>query len=362
MLQIENRTPFAANLAVFPNPAGVETAYGAVKASFELGAPVPRLAQRQAPFLAADVFWGDPAGTSLRAAGDVTLAKPATDILLSGRAVAPAPCETMDVRLRVGTLVRTIRVFGDRTWLRRGNSWASSDPLPFDRMPLRWELAFGGVGRSVSGRPPEHEPRNPVGLGFVTVDDPDVAGLRLPNLEDPADLIDEPYARPAPAGCAAVAPAWLPRRAYAGTYDEAWQRSRAPYLPADFDPRYLNVAPPGLVAAGFLAGGEEVEVYGCTGGDRLLQFCLPTLALQMQWDFAGQSIDATAHLDTVLIEPDFGRLQMVWRAELALDKRALQLRRLAIACPGLAEADRAAPPQTHLATGLTTLMKTGGQA
>lgn len=89
------------------------------------------------------------------------------------------------------------------------------------------------------------------------------------------------------------------------------------------------MAPPGLVAPGYLAGGEEVEVTGCTAGAALC-FRLPRPAIGLEWDFDGRSIAAAPRLDTVLIEPDQGRLQMVWRAELAVDKRLTRLRQVAV--------------------------------
>ena len=165
--------------------------------------------------------------------------------------------------------------------------------------------------------------------GLVGADEGDIAGRPLPNIEDPEQLIARPADRPAPAGLAPIPPAWQPRRGWAGTYDAAWQARRAPYLPLDFDPRFFNVAPPGLVAPGYLAGGEEVEVTGCTAGAALC-FRLPRPAIGLEWDFDGCAIAAAPRLDTVLIEPDQGRLQMVWRAELAVDKRLTRLRQVAV--------------------------------
>jgi hypothetical protein len=331
MLQVENQTPFVANLAVFPNLAGVETLYGAVKATFDLSSGKPRLAPKQAPFLATDVYWGDPVKTSLRAAGEIVLSKPATDVLLCGRAVAASPAEKMDVSLRVGPVAKSLRVFGNRRWIRRDKEWGISDSEPFERMPLRWELAFGGTGRIVEGKPPEHEPRNPVGRGFIASYDDQIQDVPLPNLEDPSQPIASPYDRPAPVCFCPVAPVWMPRRAYAGTYDETWKRTRAPFLPLDFDPRYLNVAPPDLGAADWLVGGEDVEIAGCTAGGPM-RFRLPIATLALQWDFDGRTIDGAVKLDTVLIEPDQARLQMIWRSELAVDKKLLRMRRMSVTC------------------------------
>jgi hypothetical protein len=341
MLQVVNRTPLAATLSVFANPAGVECAYGAVKATFDLSSGTPTLAARQTQFLAADVYWGDPLATSLRAAADITLLKPATDIMVLGRAIAPRPLAVMDVVIRVGAVAKTLRVFGNRRWAKRGKSWAITEPQAFERLPLRWEHAFGGTGKLVEGKAPEHEARNPVGAGFVASYENDFDGRALPNIEDPAQLIATPKDHPAPAGCAPVAPVWMPRRSYAGTYDEAWQTSRAPYLPKDFDARFFNTAAAGLTAAGFLLGGENVEVQGCTAGAPL-RFVLPAPRVSMQWSFDGRTVDAEPRLDTVLVEPDQARLQMVWRAELVVDKRLTRLKHLEVACPDYAVDRKAA--------------------
>ncbi|QDF99448.1 hypothetical protein CJ010_24380 [Azoarcus sp. DD4] len=331
MLQVVNPTPLPAVLSVFADPDGVECAYAAVKASFDLSSGVPRLAGRQANFLAADVYWGDPDTSSVRAAADLTLAKPGTDVLLLGRAVAPSgPVRSMAVDIRVGPLRRQLQVFGDRRWVRTEQGWAISAAEPFERMPLRWELAFGGCAAAADGAAPEYDPRNPVGRGFVGSAETDIAGRALPNIEDPDALIVTPADRPPPAGCAPVAAGWQPRLGWAGTYDAAWQAGRAPYLPQDFDPRFFNVAAPGLVAPEHLVGGEAVDITGCTAGAPL-RFTLPRLVIALQWDFDGRQIPARPLLDTVLIEPDQGRLQMVWRARLAVDKKLPRLRQVTVA-------------------------------
>ncbi|MEC5386799.1 DUF2169 domain-containing protein [Uliginosibacterium sp. H3] len=336
MLQVVNQTPLAATLTVFPDPQGVECAYANVKASFDFRSGEPLLAAQQANFLAADVYWGEPGKSSLRAAGDVTLLKPATDVIVIGRAIAQGGAtQSMEVRLQVGPVQRQLRIYGNRHWVARGKGeFAISEPEPFERMPLRWELAYGGIGALQEGRPQEGDARNPLGRGFIASHDDKIAGQALPNIEDPAMLITAPHDRPAPAGIAPVAPTWSVRSQYAGTYDEAWQRERAPHLPLDFDPRFFNVAAPGMVAPGYLQGGEEVSIVGCSAGAPL-RFRLPRLDLRLEWLFNGKAIAAIPVLDTVLFETDVGRLQMVWRAALRVDKNLLKLRELRVACTNL---------------------------
>jgi hypothetical protein len=347
MLQVENRTPFAAALSVFPDVQGVESAYLAVKATFAFTADAPALAPAQVPLVATDVYWGDPTQTSLRAAGEFALPKPATDILLTGRAVAPAPgTRVADVSLRVGALRKTVRVYGDRRWERRGGRWVPGEPAVWERMPLRWELAFGGVvpARDASaGAVQDWEPRNPVGRGLfdpatASADDPPL----VPNLEDPTAPIGSETDRPPPACFAPLAPTWMPRRTYAGTYDEAWTRSRAPYLPLDFDSRFFQVAPPDLMAAGYLLGGEPVGLRGFTQGGPLA-FELPRLTLDASFDFDGKARSQPLNLETVLFEPDAGRLQLLWRAGLAVDKKLLKLRTVLLRCAEYGK-DGAPPP------------------
>jgi len=331
MLQVANETPFTAALSVFPDPAGVETAYAVVKATFNFGAEGPELAKPQLPLLPADVFWGDPLTTSLRAAGEFALLKPATDLLLVGRAIAPQPdTRVADVTLSVGPVSRTVRIFGDRQWRKSAGRWRATDAAPWQRMPLRWEFAYGGVATPRgAGEVPGYEPRNPVGRGFVADGAEPEDGQPLPNLEDPRALITEPHQRPVPAGFGPIAPTWMPRRAWAGTYDETWTRRRAPYLPLDFDARFFHVAPPEQVAPGFLQGGEAVVLAGCTAGGPL-RFALPDAGLELEFDFDGAKLPRVPQMETVLFEPDAGRLQMLWRAALRVDKKLLKLRQVVV--------------------------------
>jgi hypothetical protein len=224
-----------------------------------------------------------------------------------------------------------VRVFGNRYWVSTSPGYAISHPEPFEMMPLVWERAFGGSDQ-VNGEL-RAEVRNPVGTGFTANGgERDLDGLPLPNLEDPATPISSPKDRPAPAGFAPISAHWEPRRSYAGTYDDAWQSSRAPYLPADFDARFLQLAPPDLVAQGYLEPGEWIQVHGASPTGKLA-FQLPPERVEVTYVVGSDSPMRTANLDTVMIEPDESRLILVWRAELPCDKKALLIREVRIALP-----------------------------
>jgi hypothetical protein len=336
MLQVENRTPFTASLAVFSDPRGVETVYLVIKAAFDLGPGLPTPTRKPLPLLAGDVYWGDPASSGIRAAGELTLAKPSTDITVLGHAVAPnQSARAMEVSLRAGPLNSVMRINGRRQWQKSGVGWAPSDPQPFERMPLRWENAYGGFEVAPEGEPPkEFEVRNLAGCGFVgkSERDRDLSGRPLPCIEDPNQLIRSPQDRPIPVGWAPIAPFWSPRRDYAGTYDDAWQTRRAPYLPLDFDPRFFQTAPAVLVTPQPLVGGESVELRGCRPGGEVLAFQLPLCSFNVDFDFRGNTVNRPPMLDAVIIEPDQPRLQLVYRSALAVDKHVLKMRSVRVDC------------------------------
>lgn len=332
MLQLINHTPFAASLSVFSDLDGAECAYAIVKASFEFQAGSLMLAKQQIPLVATDIYWAEPDKSSLRFAGEFTLPKPATDILLVGNAIAPREnTRVAEASLRLGSFSKTLRLFGNRCWQKTDLGWEATMPEVWERMPLRWELAFGGVAPAKDDKPPVYEPRNPVGRGFYGSDDRDWAGKLLPNIEDPAQLIRHPADRPTPVCFAPVAPAWSPRCQYAGTYDEAWQKSRAPYLPHDFDRRFLLTAPTGLVAPGYLQGGEPVELSGFSKNGPL-RFHLPICSLDLAFDFNGAILQQKPQLETVLIKPDMQRVQLLWRTGIQVDKHLLKLREVVVNC------------------------------
>jgi len=327
MLQLKNTSPFKASMALFPDAGGVDTIYIAVRATFAVRAGAARIADEQEPVKLADEPRGDPGTTSLKHAGDIHLGKPATDVVLLGDALPPRarPVPELDVALAVGPVAKVVRVFGDREW-RGPLDLRISPPIPFDRMPLLYERAFGGVQRYDADKDIAIlDWRNPVGVGFgLRSAPPEKMRSRLPNLEDPAHLISSTRDRPPPAGFGFIAPSWEPRRSRAGTYDEAWQDTRSPYLPNDFDPRFFNAAHPDLVCPGHLLGGEMVRVRGASPDPFELR--LPACDLDVRVTIGSDVARPPMKLQTVVLEPGAGRIGMVWLGGAQCDKRPLQVK------------------------------------
>ncbi len=304
-----------------PDARGADALGVVIKGSFGLdGAPLSP--DQQAPVEPADRYTGEPGRSSLAAAGEVHPCRPATDVLLVGRAHAPGgePVTELALSLRVGPIKRTLRVVGDRCWQKSGGGLEPSAPAPFFAMPLVWERAFGG---------PEVA-ENPVGLGAANGrTDDEHAGAPLPNLERPEAPLVSPGDPPMPACTGPVAPGWAPRAALGGTYDEAWRRQRAPYLPEDFDPRFLNVAPAEQVAPGYLRGGEAVALSGASPAGELA-LTLPTVTPRVEVELAGRAEAPDVHLEAVLLEPDLGRLCLLWRATVPCDGEVSRIRSIVV--------------------------------
>jgi hypothetical protein len=325
MLQLTNRTPFEAEILPLANVEGIDSLFAVVKGTFALGETI-RLADEQIPVTLTDEHHGEPPVSSIRRPSDLCLGKPGADVVLLGSAWAPGGRATwqMDVSISVGPVAKAVRVFGDRVWDTGPGGAAVAWVAPFERMPLVWERAFGGTHETEHG--PVAHPRNPVGRGFRPSGSANtLRGLPMPNLEDPAAQIASPRDAPEPACFAPLAPHWEPRRSYAGTYDDRWQKTRAPYLPSDFNPRFFQMAPPSLIVPGYLQGDELVDVRGATPSG-FLQFRLPALRIQVNYHVDGNVQSRPAVCDTLIVEPDEGRFVMVWRATLACDKQLLKVK------------------------------------
>lgn len=328
MLQLNNHSPFAPNIALFANEQGIDTLYIVVKATFTWQGGL-QIAEQQVPPTMADEYWGDPASSSLKYASDMHLSKPGTDVVYLGRAYAPDrnPVTQLDVSLAVAEKQKTLRVFGPRQW-RNG---AISAAQPFASIPIVYEYAFGGQYQPDPQQPHilaiEH---NPVGCGLRGERSAQqLEGLPLPNIEDPQCLIESVQDKAIPAGFAFVAPAWLPRRQYAGTYDEQWQQQRAPYLPADFDPRFFHCAHPEFIFDRYLQGGESIELDHLTP-EGLIQLTVPRVKLAAKVRVAGSQATPALNLETLLIEAEQQRICMTWRAALPCDKQVLKVEKIDI--------------------------------
>ncbi len=281
-----------------------------VKASCELVPEAAATMLAEPALLCGDVYCDDDHQQSTLYDSDFAVFKAAADVTLVGQAHAPGKRTTgMSASFRFGSddrsFERTIVVFGDRHW-HPDLPIEKVQAEPFERLPIRYEYAYGGPGFAA----------NPVGLGFCEK----VADglLRLPNLiQPPGDSQDDELLEPA---CFAPLPlGWRLAAEQVGTYDQNWVKSRWPFFPDDFNFRCLQAAPVAQRLP-YLTGDESYEIRGMHGEHERFRGSLPGLRVRcftQQSRAAGSEFsELEMNLDTVAVDLDQQRLFLVWRGVL----------------------------------------------
>lgn len=322
-----------AGLTMFTDKDGRDHCVVVVKGTFIVGDDGKAiLAEEQAPLVYADEHYGDPGTTAIKYECDFAPFKPQTDILINGHAYAPTgkPIKNMTVALEVGRVKKEVRVIGDRQW-RRAFFWLRpSSPTSFLKMPLTFDRAFGGSDHT-HGNPKKQgsEMRNLVGIGFhKNSTSKAIRDTPLPNLENPRSLIHKWSHTPAPAGFGTVGRGWHPRIQFAGTYDDRWLQERFPFLPDNFDYQYFQSAPADQQFP-HLAGGEVIRCTGMTSKGSWM-FIVPTVQVPIMYKFRDREVDGKSKLDTLMIEPDLGRIMITWRTMVPLGRKIHALREIMI--------------------------------
>jgi hypothetical protein len=309
-MTLANATSFAALAAPLPAPDGRDVVLAVVKATFHRDRRGRLLlADEQVAVRAGDVaHFPDAEDSSIRYPADLCVEKRGTDVVIVGEAVSPRPVSVVDVAAQVRDRKVCLRVHGERVYYRGALGVVVGPAAPFECKPIVWERAYGGTSPDKSAV----ERRNPVGRGFgrsasELVDTP------APQIEDPAHPVTSASDRPEPAGFGAIGPHWSPRAEHAGTFDEVWKKTRMPRMPADFDARFNNVAPPALQFDPPLGGGDPIALMGMTA-DGLWKVELPAMALRLEGRYHdGRVVTVRPHVDTVLVEPLEDAIQLTLR-------------------------------------------------
>jgi hypothetical protein len=301
--------------------------------------------ERARSFVQTDEYYdaGDPETSTVKFEGDLAPYKLATDVVVIGKAFAPAakPVASLDVAVAVGSHRKMIRVTGDRHCLYRDNRPpAFTDPVPFTEMEVRYERAYGGKDEHSNPDLPFYYPRNPMGTGLAVKNTrATVDGLVLPNLEDPQDLLtpervilgepDRWNRQPLPQGLGWFQPSWYPRCSFVGSVpgfvdpDEVMREEELGLVPRgqivlarqfrlpSYDVRFNNGASLGL-ALPFLSGSEAVRLTHLTPeGD--LRFALPGDRPRILIDIGRGETDLPVVLHTVCIRLEDMLVDLVWR-------------------------------------------------
>lgn len=309
MWSLNNQTPFSAERGWIRDSNGAEVWIVAVKATWDIQPDgTTMLSSNQLPINCGPVM--HPERDELLYDTDLGPEKQSTDIILNGHAWAPAGklVTSLAVGCKIGSLCRLAYVYGDR--LRNAKTY--NDPLAFDKIPLSYSRMAAG-SKVVDGY------FNPPGIATELNEKPEY----LPNIEFIGGGDNE-------IGFGPLARHWPARLRYAGTYDQHWLDTRSPLLPEDLDPRFWQTAPASQYSLGQLNGGEVVTLANMTppafSDSRILSFAIPKISLGLKTRFLdGSSQTHRARLHTVIIEPDFPRVSVVWHSALPCHRLVNQL-------------------------------------
>jgi hypothetical protein len=309
----------------------------AARGAFTLRQGAPMIAQEDKPkFQWADEYEGPPHSTCLIRPTDLAPHKPGTDVTLLGDAISPEGVARPSwvVGIRIGEQFdRRLRVTGPRRWTftdmpgpsRRSSRkrWILAEPEPVQRVKLCWTLASGGPTLGLDPPEPKVHLDNPLGAGLLdegrTARDRSYAAPQIEALHQP---IAEIGAAAEPAGFGPLSPWWRPRLRHAGTYDETWRDHRHPLLPEDFDDRFWQVAPPGMVIEPWLQGDERILLGNLSVQHRLLDTVLPSFRLVVRvHPPSGGYEDRELALDGVHFDLRDDRLDcfLTWRVRFPLN-------------------------------------------
>jgi hypothetical protein len=300
-------------------------------------------AEHDRKIVTGDQHYQDPMNSSVRIESDFAPFKLATDVVLNGRAYAPAgkPAHELVATLVVGEHRKDIVIVGDRiARYRPEREPAFTEPEPFESVEIRYERAFGGVDIYFDRKMPCIYGRNHLGRGYVIANAREsVDGLPLPNIEDPNDRLTAErlcighhvhWERlPMPQGFGWFAKHWRPRCLLAGVlpadrkYEDELRAAYRQLVPADqlemydqtrlpdMDFRFFNGASPGL-ALPFLSGNEIVRTQHLAP-EGPLAFQLPGDRPRIGLDLGSGVQEPTVVLHTVMIHMDEREVDLVWR-------------------------------------------------
>jgi hypothetical protein len=301
-MELENRTPFPAS--IFRGGIDKERLFASpvAKITYRLEGSRLRIADEQ--------FWKVAPGPLESPYGvmpsDELFYRGGVDVFVFGKACAPRgkPIERMEVTVEVGGSFRhTIAVIGDRVWESNGGSDpAPSKPESFVEMPLDLAHAYGGI--DVWDELEVPFPDNPQGRGFA-IDKKSVIGKPLPNVESPAQPIQQWNDQPEPVGVGAPPPFFGPRLNRCVEFDERTGTLKK------LHPTFFNAAFPAMVAPRIRAG-DQIRVTGvCAGGP--LELEVPDSGLNLHLAFGDQRHEVDLPVDQIGIEAEKQRVFITYR-------------------------------------------------
>ena len=265
-----------------------------IKASFGMVPQGTMTVMETTPLRRKDIHLDNDPLQSLLGAAETCPRLPTAGVTVVGHVYAPGGAERSIVRLQVR---RGDTELIDKSILAYGPVTSDGTRLPFNRLPLCYEYALGGIGFSA----------NPIGRG-ANKDDAD-----KPQLVNPRESKQVAALGPVPSNFPArrtLRGSLRPRRIEKGIAD----------YPEDFDWNYFQAAPADQCIES-IVGNEEIELHGMHPDHTSIACQLPNVAAACRLYGAG-AVGAPKYIalraDMIHIEPDALRCSVVWRGGFAV--------------------------------------------
>jgi len=328
-MDLLNSTGMQAGYTMGMKPDGRELLVVIVKGTFIIpkqGESI-KLTDQQVPMIEADTFSGEPGFSAPVYEVDYAPIKHRCDVLLNGSAYTPQgkPASKVQVGLKLGSLVKTFVVTGDRFW-DAGLSITPGKPEEFIVMPISYDVAFGGLDNFHKDEKKRSAyMKNPIGKGFHEQHSSSLVNeTPMPNTEELNRPVQMPSDDYQPMAFGPIGRGWESRIKHAGTYDQDWIDNTFPFLPADFNEAYYQTAPEDQQIS-YPKGDEEVILVNLTAEGRTA-FNLPAIEVPVVFfRKKGERHETHAVVDTIVIEPDKGIFTMTWRASLPLKRNIFEI-------------------------------------
>ncbi|MDC0741631.1 DUF2169 family type VI secretion system accessory protein [Polyangium mundeleinium] len=326
-MSFSNATPYVALDVPTTGPDGHALVVAVVKATFDI-LPGGRIAPSDDPIplrpndIPLDAQ--NPNG-SIVLPSDLSIEKHGADVIVTGDAVSKRRAESMDVVVKVKDRTVQLRVHGERRFTQGVAGVVVGPAVPFERMPIVYERAYGGMSEDLT----LIEERNPAGVG-VAKRKRDLLDRPAPQIEHPLRPHKDAGDKHPPVGLGPIMTHWLPRRTWAGTFDEAWQKTRIPLMPIDFDIRHNNAAHPDLQLDVPLAPGDLLSILGMHE-EGVISFEIPAFPVIVRGRFdGGDKVVERPVLDTLVVHPNERRFEVIARKAFRTGRGKRVLRELQV--------------------------------
>jgi len=293
--------------------------------------------EQQAEILDTDINEGEPGFSTPFFESNWSFIKSKCDVVVKATAHPPKGYDKniLPVGFKVADCEKQAWVQGEQTWHKNSmGRLVLSAKQPLTATPITYSRSFGGSWVADEEQDESFNAYflfNPVGSGFAEKQHQSLLiGKTAPNIFPNEESMNASKTFQ-PISFGPVGRHWSPRAQYAGTYDQDWLDNVFPKWPSDFDTRYFQSAPEDQ-QIDYPTGGEVVELHNMHPTRPLIRFTLPKkVKVPMVALFENRNVETVlSNIDTVEIDADAQKVNLVWRAAFPLKRSVREVELLAL--------------------------------